>query len=431
MKPFSLPHFLSFLFFLFVRVSCLQVVIQPQTLAGGTSLAFWARDPTDPPSFEFDLRFTCASGATDKGLAFHNIAVSTSQEFGAVPIVFPSTGTFTVQAVTSTGQVITTSNVASVVAPLVPLVSGSVVAPTPSLLPPSPSPTTTPPTPTLSVAPSPTSSPAPISSLAPLSSRGLTSTHSSSTSPSTQSPLASLPHSTPSSAPSAASAAHRRSVNLPAIAGGIIGGIVLVGLIAALVVFLTRRRAKNASRRYTFQRDMMVQPRIDNPDPSAPRVTIVSGNAPASFGHDLETGSTESVPPPVVPPKLSIPAATLNPLRHDVDRPRSPITPRSKRNFFTVANPNPNVNPFNTSAETSQLRRAAPGMPQPWTIEAFNPFQDMHSTSAGKQPEMTQVPPLSPRTGVPSASLIVPSPRGPRPSIRRPGGNTSGSDSTC
>jgi len=419
MKPLSLPLSLSFLFFLFVRVSCLQVVIQPQTLAGGTSLAFWARDPTDPPKFEFELRFACASGSTDKGLAFQNIVASTSQEFGAVPIVFPSTGTFTVQAVTSTGQVLATSNVASVVAPLVPLVSGSVVASTPGapLSSPSPSPTTTPPTPTLSVAPSPTSS--------------LTSTQSPSTSISTQSPLATPPHPTASGAPSAASAAHRRSVNLPAIAGGIIGGIVLVGLIAALVVFLTRRRAKNASRRYTFQRDMMVQPRIDNPDPSVPRVTIVGGNAPASFGQDLETGSTESLPPPVVPPKLSFPAATLNPLRHDVDRPRSPITPRSKRNFFNVANPNPNVNPFNTSAETARLRQAAPGMPQPWTIEAFNPFQDMHGSSAGKQPEMTQVPPSSPRACVPSATLIVPSPRGPRPSIRRPGGNTSGSDSAC
>jgi len=229
--------------------------------------------------------------------------------------------------------------------------------------------------------------------------------------------------STATGTPSPVSAAERKSVNLPAVVGGVVGGILLLGLLVALFIFL-RRRKKDAVRRYTFHRDMMVQPHDANANGS--HETITQSN---TFDNDVEAGPAA---PPVAPvptparvvPRVAVPysAPALNTtLRHDlVDRPHSPITPRTKRNFFAVTN----VNPFNPEAEAFADSRPAAGtrtsqdslatmppLPNPYVIEPYNPFQDQR-----KEPEMVQVP-QSPH--VTTSAFGVPSPRGPRPSIRR------------
>lgn len=382
MKSLSFPLCFS-LFFLFVQVTCLEIVVQPQTLAGGTSLAFWARDATDPTTFTLELHFYCASGTTDKGVAYPAFTVPPDQTFGAIPMVFPADGTFILKAVDpNTHQVLGVSNSVAAVAPS--------VAVTPAPLPAGPA--TTQPT-------SSTQSPASVTTNSP---------HSTASS-------------TPTSTHSPVHAAERKSVNLPAVVGGVVGGIVLLGLLVALAIFIRRRR-KDAVRRYTFHQDMMVQPHDASANGS--HVTITQSN---TSDHDVEAGPAA---PPVAPiptpvrniPRIAVPysAPAFNSLRHDLDRPHSPITPRTKRNFFAVTN----SNPFNPEAEAFADSRPAAGsrisqdslatmppLPNPYTVESYNPFQDQR-----KEPEMVQVPP-SPH--VTTSAFGVPSPRGPRPSIRR------------
>jgi hypothetical protein len=313
----------------------------------------------------------------------------------------------------------------------------------------------TPPTTTVSTtSPTPTTTPRPTSS-SPTTTRSTSirpATTSSSHSPTTKS---SAPTSHPTAGTQQKPPTSQRKVNLPAVIGGVVGGLVFLGLLVALVIFLIRRK-KAAAKRYTFHQDMMVQPRNDE-DPSVPRVTVLRGpgESTSSFDRDLESGApvepvpmTAPVPAPVaevipdtapatatlpkrVPsgPKKLILVSNIAPspsvrVRQERERAQSPATPRTKRNF-----PGATSNPFNTEAENASSPGPAPptprtgipaaltpaGFPTPsipssYRIEPFDPFQDYYKA----EPEMTQVPP-SPR--IPSSAVVVPSPRGPRPSI--------------
>lgn len=67
---------------------------------------------------------------------------------------------------------------------------------------------------------------------------------------------------TPSSTPS-----HHASSMTPAIIGGVIGGVVFLAIIAILAIVFHRRRQR-ATRRITFDRDLMVQHRDALPPPN-------------------------------------------------------------------------------------------------------------------------------------------------------------------
>lgn len=420
MKSLSLLFFLPFLSLL-VQVTGLELAAQPQTLATGATLVVWARQPTDPASFTFDLRFTC--GPYDEGLALPNIEVGPSQTFGSVPVVFPFPGVYSLTAVTGPAHtVIGKSNVITAVAPLNPLPPAA-QAP---LIPATPVPTPVSVSPPATTQP-PSSNSGPTSLPVPSSTPGLSSSSSATT-----------PHPSSTSAP--ISSLRQRSVNLPAVVGGVIGGLVLLGLLIALFVILSRRK-RDAVRRYTFHRDMMVQPRNDS-DPALPQVTVLR-NAPPStpFGRDLESGS---VPPPV-PPKLSIAPGVASAFHRDHDRGLSPVTPRMKRNFldatFTPAShereselpapsipPVPSVPPPNPpsppttagSIPSTPPSLPLPVFPKPFLLKSTNPFIDTY-----KEPEgIPTPPPPSPSTRLPS-TVVIPSPRGPRPSLKRSGNQST------
>jgi hypothetical protein len=69
-----------------------------------------------------------------------------------------------------------------------------------------------------------------------------------------------------SGAPSSTTSHHASSMT-PAIIGGVIGGVVFLAIIAILAVVFHRRRQR-ATRRITFNRDLMVQHRDAFPPPN-------------------------------------------------------------------------------------------------------------------------------------------------------------------
>ena len=83
---------------------------------------------------------------------------------------------------------------------------------------------------------------------------------------------------------------------VPVIAGSIIGTLVILGILAALLIFLVRRRRHNdENKQWTFHQDMMVQ-RSQQPVAPASASSIYSAS---THPEDLEQGPNTL--PTVVP----------------------------------------------------------------------------------------------------------------------------------
>ncbi|KAG5642381.1 hypothetical protein DXG03_002939 [Asterophora parasitica] len=85
------------------------------------------------------------------------------------------------------------------------------------------------------------------------------------------------------------SAAPRTSSKIPAILGGVMGGLALLGLLIIIILILKRRRKEaQAQRRLSFHRDMMVQHRIPLSDLEHGRLNATGPTAtpaPVTIGH--------------------------------------------------------------------------------------------------------------------------------------------------
>jgi len=222
-----LLFFLHITFFFLSNVAALNITIQSDTIVGLPSLVLWTRQPSDGNGrLVFDLRFVKPDNE-DVGLALANLQAPPSTEFGTVQVVFPSSGSYLLVAVsgpdyTRIGQ------------------SGQVDA--------FQVPITSIPTSTSQPTPSATSSAKPTTSTTATSSAKPTSTVTS-------------------------SGAHRKK-NVGAIVGGTLGGVAFLGLLAALgIVFLRRRQPTKDNkrmRRWTFNRDKMILPPVLDIRPTSP-----------------------------------------------------------------------------------------------------------------------------------------------------------------
>lgn len=251
--------FLNIAFFI-ADVASLEISLQSETIVGTSTQVAWTRQDSDASSLVFDLRFV--QGDTDVGLALANLEMDEEDVGGDVSVTFPSPGNYVLKAVTGSplNNLIGTSNEVSALAGV---------------------PQTTQ-TPTLSSASSPS-----------------TATTASST---TASPSSSAvpSNSTPTSTSSSPALHTVKPVpNLPAIAGGIIGALLILGLLSFLFVFLGRRRAA-FKQRISFHKDMMVQrrrSRLMADLPSLPSIASLPSQAqisaatnPPTLTADVEQG---------------------------------------------------------------------------------------------------------------------------------------------
>ncbi|KDR69392.1 hypothetical protein GALMADRAFT_255882 [Galerina marginata CBS 339.88] len=191
---------------------------------------------------------------------------------------------------------------------------------------------------------------------------------------------------TSNSPPNASSTSRPQSVsklvhrtNIPAIVGGIIGALLLLALLALLFVFYSRhRKAAAAQRRLTFHRDMMVQPRLM----IQPRAGMASAGLP---------------PPPSLPLTLPVPLPSESmgdPEGNRLDR-------LSTATGFTGV----------TGSTTDAI--AYTGYEHEHEHDADHLDVDLEqglptSASFPRPPQLTL-----------GSGHIVPSPKGPRPSIKR------------
>jgi len=88
-EPHLVPSLIN-LSLLFSNVAALGLVLQSQTIVGGSSLVLWTRDPTDPTTMDFDLRFV--HNLSDVGLALANLRMNADDQYGTVSVQFPSAG---------------------------------------------------------------------------------------------------------------------------------------------------------------------------------------------------------------------------------------------------------------------------------------------------------------------------------------------------
>ncbi|CAA7261513.1 unnamed protein product [Cyclocybe aegerita] len=147
--------------------------------------------------------------------------------------------------------------------------------------------------------------------------------------------------STPTVVPSAAA---RRGPNVPVIAGSIVGAIVLLGLLATLVVFITRKREK-IKKRFTFHKDMMVQ-RRQSRHPSIP-VSAPATTVPPPYPFTAAGGLEAQTPARPESNVQGLHSAALPPSSrplgtgHIVPSPRGPRGPAIKRTEQTVVTSTP------------------------------------------------------------------------------------------
>jgi hypothetical protein len=198
---------LQLTFFFLSNVTALSITVQPDTIVGQPSLVLWAREPSDGNGLlVFDLRFVKPDNE-DVGLALANIVAQPSTEFGTVQVVFPSSGSYLLVAVSGSADLTDLGQSNQVNAFQVSTTSTSI------------------PTSTSQPVPSATSSSA-----------------------------------TPTSATASGAGGKK---NLGAIIGGTLGGVAFLGLVAALVfLYLRRRRQPAGNKRWTFYRDKMVLPPV-------------------------------------------------------------------------------------------------------------------------------------------------------------------------
>ncbi|KAG6840369.1 hypothetical protein C0991_007144 [Blastosporella zonata] len=196
----------------------------------------WTREDGDPTIF--DLRFVI--GDADVGFAA-TIRAPNGELTGTVPVTFPTKGQFLVKAVDfENGDAVIAST------SLITVSTNASSSPDPSTAsattPPTPPPTVTTIATTLTVT------------------TAVPTNLGTNPSPTSTSVIAGATQ-TPSSA------ASKSSINTPAIVGGILGGVILI-LLLAIAYVLTKRRRENAriQRRLTFHRDLMVQHRPIAPD---------------------------------------------------------------------------------------------------------------------------------------------------------------------
>jgi len=262
------------------NVASLGIILQPQTIVGGSSLCLWTRNATDPPTLDFDLRFV--QNVTDVGLALANLRMDEDEQYGSVSITFPAAGQYFVKAVSGSPRntVVGTSNEVTAV-----------------LLTPS----------STTLLPSSSASPSPSSSI-----------------------VATMTAQTTQPAPSMTPVRSKR-LNGAAIAGGVIGVIVVVGLLAALIVYISRRKDV-IERRWSFHRDSMVRRPSTRPNPPTvvPNMLEVPSNTPPE---DVEQGP---------------PSAVLRPLGsgHVVPSPKGPRpSVKQPAHIQIVVSPRPRLEP--------------------------------------------------------------------------------------
>jgi len=264
------------------NVASLGIILQPQTIVGGSSLCLWTRNATDPAILNFDLRFV--QNVTDVGLALANLSMDEGEQYGNVSITFPSAGRYFVKAVSGSPRntVVGTSN------------EVTAVSLTPS---------------STTLLPSSTASPSPSSSIA-----------------------ATMTAQTTQPTPPMTTARNKGNrVSGAAIAGGVIGALIIVGLLAALIVYISRRKDV-IEKRWSFHRDSMVRRRSTRTNPPAviPSMLEVPSNTPPE---DVEQG---------------LPSAVLRPLGsgHIVPSPKGPRpSVKPPAHIKIVVSPRPGLEP--------------------------------------------------------------------------------------
>lgn len=119
-----------------------------------------------------------------------------------------------------------------------------------------------------------------------------------------------------------------RKKNVPAIVGGVIGALLFLGLLSALIVYVSRRRA-SIDKRWSFHADKMVRRRLSRAHPS----TIIPDMVevpPLTRPEDVEQGLPSSVPRPLpsghVVPSPRGPRPSIKRTQH-ITIITSPITP--------------------------------------------------------------------------------------------------------
>ncbi|PPQ72396.1 hypothetical protein CVT24_002081 [Panaeolus cyanescens] len=227
-----------------LAVQCLKLSINATVSLGLPANLTWIRDDFDLPSLVFDLRFM--QEGQDVGLASAGVVMEPEQVSGTVAVRFQEKGLYTLVAVVTNSDSDTPEQIAE--SNRVAVLSG--FTPTPSI----PRPTTTP------------------------------------TSTATESSNSNIKHS--------------NGINLGAIVGGVIGGLVLLAMLGVMFMVI-RRRSQALRRRVTFHRDRMFTP---NPDQKAtyvngspmPHLMIVSASATEAASHgsseDLESNLSPKTP---------------------------------------------------------------------------------------------------------------------------------------
>jgi len=229
------------------------------------------------------------------------VHASSSQQSGSVQVVFPNEGSYGVIAVDDSGDTLGTSN--NVLAIAGPSASATA---SPSML--------------------------------PTGSLNSSSTSSSST---------------------------QRPSKAPVIVGSIIGSLVLLASLAALLMFLIRRRRReNDTKRWTFHRHMMVQPSEQPMAPSTPSSIYSVSTLPDDMEKGLPTllpvpftrlpfsDVKPRIPDPVIYPTRVAGLLERRPTlrRLDLDHsnlPRSPMGPRP-----------PTIHPTSLTPSSALLRRS-------------------------------------------------------------------------
>lgn len=221
----------------FIHVASLRLVAQPRTVVGGETLVVWSKEPADAPAFAFDLCFV--QSGKQVGLAAANVQVGDKDVYGTVSVNFSSPGSYSLTAVQRGERKadIGTSNVIDAVS-VNPLPESTIQN------------TTVPEAPINSSIPSP-----------------------------------------PEPSESSSRTRSNRS-KVPAIVGGVIGGLVFLALLFAMILFLWNRR-RTELRPYNFHRESLVQRRPDQSDPSIPHLSVYQGAAAESFSQDLEANFSQ------------------------------------------------------------------------------------------------------------------------------------------
>ncbi|KIM48573.1 hypothetical protein M413DRAFT_20944 [Hebeloma cylindrosporum] len=232
---------------------------------------------------DFDLRFV--QGLSDVGLALANLRMNEDDQYGTASVIFPSAGQYVVKAVTGSPRntVVGTSNEVTAVS-LTTLAPSSTSTPLPT------------PTPSLSTS-------------ATVPSQTIQSTASTT--------------SAPVEAPS-------RRKNVPAIVGGVIGALLFLGLLAALIVYVSRRKG-SIEKRWSFHKDMMVR-RLSRANPPTLIPDMVEAPTLAR-PEDIEQG----LPSPILRPVAA---------GHVVPSPKGPRPAIKRTQHITIiASPRPTLEP--------------------------------------------------------------------------------------